>query len=316
MDLETTISILEVQLADTRELLADRREGTTEWTDYERALLLQYDELRATLRTFTDLQMSQSMSGAMPDNPPVNVSSSFVRDYEGIPRIDGAIPNDDGSSIEDDSDTGMSIDKDDRSAIDDDADTEMSTDNDDRASIDHDADTDIASEASSHQVFGQCVACIDRFPASQGYTAPCDHIYCSDCTVRLFEDSLRDESLFPPRCCRQEMVIDSVQAILGAALTQRFNLKAIEHATADKTYCYKPRCSTFILPDNIHGRRGLCTECRRRTCVNCKQKAHKGRCEEPEDAVFEALTEEQGWRVCHRCRAVVELSTGCNHITW
>jgi len=251
MDIETTILLQELQLADIDGLLATRISRTPEVTDYEYALQLQHEELSATLRHFTNLRLSRSMSGAIPDDTPLNTS-----------------------------------------------------------------DTDNAGEGSSRHVFSECVACNDRFPAPQGYTAPCDHVYCTGCTVRLFEDSLRDESLFPPRCCRQEMAIDSVQTILGAALTQRFNLRAIEHATPNKTYCHDPRCSRFILPDNILGHHGVCTECRTVTCVHCKQGAHNGDCEEAADTVFQALTQAQGWRDCYRCHAVVELNFGCNHITW
>ena len=300
MDLETTILLLELQLADTRELLAGGRGRTAEMTDYERALQLQYEELRATLRNFTDLQLSQSMSGAVPDNTPLNVSSSFVRDFEAIPRMSGAMPND----------TPLGVSP---SVVRDFAQLAISKEN---TFVEGDADTDNAGEGSSSHVFGQCVACSDRFTAAQGYTAPCNHIYCTGCTIRLFEESLRDESLFPPRCCRQEMVIGSVQTILGAALTQRFNLKAIEHVTPNKTYCHDPRCSRFILPANILGQHGVCTECRAVTCVQCKRGAHNGNCEEAGDAVFQALTQAQGWRGCYRCRAVIELNTGCNHITW
>jgi len=315
MDVETTILVLELQLADTLDLLASSKGKTVEPTDSERALQLQSEELRATLTSYTDHRMCQSISRAIHDDTP-----ALAREYAAEVRAERdreMAVNLDGGRTRRDSVTST-ISKLDVSAalVRNFSKLNFYDDHDTCSLIGDEADSSNAGKGSSRHAIRECVACNNRFPSHQLYIAPCNDVYCTDCTVRLFEDSLRDESLFPPRCCRQDMTISSVRTILGPALTERFDLKAIEHATPDKTYCHNPVCSRFILPYDIDGDRGTCTDCHAVTCVGCKETAHDGNCEEARDAVFQALREEQGWRDCFRCHAVVELDTGCNHITW
>lgn len=161
-----------------------------------------------------------------------------------------------------------------------------------------------------------CAACGDNKPASQTYKAPCAHAYCNDCITQLCEDSLRDDSLFPPRCCRRDMALSAFRTLLTPELASRVELKTIEHDTIDKTYCARRDCSTFILPTNILDNRGTCADCATETCTRCKEVAHLGHCEPPgDDTAVLHLAEEQGWRRCFRCRAIVELNLGCNHMT-
>ncbi|RSL65566.1 hypothetical protein CEP53_003620 [Fusarium sp. AF-6] len=55
----------------------------------------------------------------------------------------------------------------------------------------------------------ECIACTDRFPAPALLRSPCSHEYCRECLVGLVQSSLRDESLFPPRCCTQPIPIET-----------------------------------------------------------------------------------------------------------
>lgn len=165
----------------------------------------------------------------------------------------------------------------------------------------------------------ECSACLEIKSATNIYIAPCDHAYCHDCVLTVFNDSLHDSSVFPPRCCRREFTIASVSDILGPDLTLRANLKVIELDTVDKTYCARPACAAFIPPHFIDGTRGTCTACQAGTCVQCKAAYHHGRCEpEPEvdtDQQAVEFAQAQGWRRCYNCQSFVELTHGCNHMT-
>lgn len=55
----------------------------------------------------------------------------------------------------------------------------------------------------------ECIACTDRFPPAALLRSPCSHEYCRECLVGLVQSSLRDESLFPPRCCTQPIPIET-----------------------------------------------------------------------------------------------------------
>ncbi|KAH0144652.1 hypothetical protein KCU67_g12984, partial [Aureobasidium melanogenum] len=48
-----------------------------------------------------------------------------------------------------------------------------------------------------------CQACLERLPRSETLPAPCGDSYCTDCMTALFEHAVRDEAMYPPRCCGQ-----------------------------------------------------------------------------------------------------------------
>ena len=52
-----------------------------------------------------------------------------------------------------------------------------------------------------------CVACTEVCHPSEAITAPCGHAYCDECLANLFQSSMTDETLYPPRCCKQPIPI-------------------------------------------------------------------------------------------------------------
>lgn len=163
----------------------------------------------------------------------------------------------------------------------------------------------------------QCTSCDTRQPLGNVYQAPCGHHYCQDCLHTLFELSITDETLFPPRCCRQQMPLATVKLYLNADLMQSFEEKSIEWRSTDRTYCSQPTCSSFIPAENISNERADCPTCSTRTCTICKNQAHDGDC--PQDLATQQVLETargQGWQRCFNCRRLVELDVGCNHMTY
>ncbi|KAL8808240.1 MAG: hypothetical protein Q9200_004361 [Gallowayella weberi] len=163
----------------------------------------------------------------------------------------------------------------------------------------------------------ECVACSEHKRPFESFQTPCGHYYCVKCLVQLFELSTTDETLFPPRCCRQGISLTSARLYLGSELYQRFQKKSVEFQTGDRTYCSRPTCSAFITPANIVGERATCAACFTETCTICKGNSHDGDC--PQDAATQEVLQaaaEQGWQRCYNCRRMVELSHGCNHITY
>ena len=167
------------------------------------------------------------------------------------------------------------------------------------------------------EAFRQCIACDLKKPLLDIFQTPCGHHYCQECLRTLFELSTTDETLSPPRCCRQEIPLPSVKVYLSSALIDLFNRKSIEFKTSDRTYCSQPTCSSFITSINIGGERATCTACGTCTCTICKNNAHDGDC--PEDTATQQVLEmarEQGWQRCYSCRRLVELDVGCNHMVY
>ncbi|KAH7010532.1 hypothetical protein EDB80DRAFT_839914 [Ilyonectria destructans] len=157
--------------------------------------------------------------------------------------------------------------------------------------------------ASRKQELRQCDICTEERTAHLITKLPCDHKYCKDCVVQLYTDALTDESLFPPRCCRQPIPIDLAKPLLPPRLVGRFKAKEQELNTPNRTYCHRPACSTFIPIQFIVADKGTST-------------AHQGDCPNGETTQqLLELAQQQGWRQCYSCHRLVELNLGCNHIT-
>lgn len=161
-----------------------------------------------------------------------------------------------------------------------------------------------------------CVACRDHVHLDKAVKLPCKDVYCHDCIKQLFQRSILDKQLFPPRCCRRKISLELAIPAMSDEEVDRFKLAQIEHATSNKVYCSNTECAKFVLPDNIRQNKAICGYCRTSTCIHCKNKTHAGDC--PVDAGIQtiiAMSEQEGWQRCHRCHAMIELETGCNHIT-
>ena len=164
----------------------------------------------------------------------------------------------------------------------------------------------------------RCDACRESKRYFDVFAAPCRHEYCRDCLHDLFKAALTDESLFPPRCCRQNIPLDTMRIFLTSDMVLNFRQKEIEFGTANRTYCSRPEWSSFIAEENIHDEVASCPSCRARTCAICKAGSHDGE-DCPRDTAFQAtmdLARESGWQRCYACRRLVELDIGCNHITF
>ena len=167
----------------------------------------------------------------------------------------------------------------------------------------------------------ECVACREVYrhsliPGLSFAHCPCDHWYCSDCLSALFTHSLTDESLFPPRCCTMAIPVDDFQEFLTPAVVTQFHEKAVEYNTLDRTYCHQLECSAFI-PAPMQEQTASCPACSESTCTSCKGPAHDGKdCpEDPASKELLQLARERGWQRCFSCHRMVELNTGCNHIS-
>lgn len=170
---------------------------------------------------------------------------------------------------------------------------------------------------SSAVVHRQCTACDSEKSLFDVFRTPCGHDYCKECLSTLFQLATTDETLFPPRCCRQEIPLQFVKLYLSSTLFRAFEKKSIEFKSSNRTYCCQPTCSSFISSDDVNGERATCTACGAHTCTICKNSAHDGDC--PKDAAIQQTLETgraQGWQRCYHCRRLVELDMGCNHITY
>ncbi|TGZ78763.1 hypothetical protein EX30DRAFT_309668 [Ascodesmis nigricans] len=160
-----------------------------------------------------------------------------------------------------------------------------------------------------------CNTCTDRFPVSLTLKAKCGHVYCRECIIQLFLYATTDETLYPPRCCRNPFPVEKVLAWMRAEDGHKFRAAAIEYEATERTYCSNPTCGVFIIGE-AHGV-VECQSCGISTCSQCKGPEH-GVLDCPRDEALQVvlrIAEDAGWKRCSRCHAMVELNFGCNHIT-
>jgi hypothetical protein len=113
------------------------------------------------------------------------------------------------------------------------------------------------------------------------------------------------------------MPLELTQSFLPTELVKEYQTKELEYSTSNRTYCYLSNCLAFIPPKSIQDDAATCEKCQCKTCSICKGPSHEdGDC--PEDVETEELLEtaaKKNWQRCYSCRQMVELDTGCNHIS-
>ena len=168
-----------------------------------------------------------------------------------------------------------------------------------------------------------CVICQDPIRGAQ-IRAPCGHYYDIGCITDLFQAATRDESLFPPRCCRQPVSLTTVRQHLTPALITLFTEKEKEFTTLKKVYCANPTCSRFLGPQSrsmVYRNIITCpvSACKTRTCGSCRARVEEGErhtCKaESTDQEVLALGKSAGWARCPGCDQMIELQMGCYHMT-
>lgn len=170
-----------------------------------------------------------------------------------------------------------------------------------------------------------CSACREEFRPDQTLEKlPCGHSYCTRCLRIMINQSSTDESKMPPRCCTQPIPGSIIKSILSREEQVVFLKAVLQYSTPweARVFCSDPVCGEFITPktkvDPKHPFQVICRKCRTRVCIMCKRDAHPLGQDCPYDWELEAVLkmgENSGWRRCYKCRTLVELTTGCTHMT-
>ncbi|KAL1988533.1 hypothetical protein VTN96DRAFT_8928 [Rasamsonia emersonii] len=175
--------------------------------------------------------------------------------------------------------------------------------------------------AASAPEISECCSCFENTPTKQMVSLSCQHKYCTTCFLQLVETAMRVESLFPPKCCLTVIPLKAVLAPLTLEMKERYKAKAQEYAVSvsNRWYCPDAFCGVWIPPSKIKRHLAVqkCPRCHISICSVCRGRAHnRGDCPQ-ESGLYETLeeAERQGWQRCYRCHAMVELTSGCRHIT-
>lgn len=162
----------------------------------------------------------------------------------------------------------------------------------------------------------QCASCFETC-VSTIHMRRCGHEFCKDCTRQMFLGAIKDEELYPPRCCGNVLPPEVALRILDYGELRDFCEGAIEWTAKDRVYCAEPTCSKFIPPWAIQDDHGTCPQCQRQTHLPCRSFAHPDVDCSMDRALQDVLqlADTEHWTRCFNCRAMVELQHGCNHIT-
>ncbi|KAM0341011.1 hypothetical protein ACHAPU_010243 [Fusarium lateritium] len=165
----------------------------------------------------------------------------------------------------------------------------------------------------------ECVSCLDDFHPKDVIKVPC-HSYCHDCFIRLVSAACQNEQQWPPKCCLNEISFKIIIRFIPSDLRKTFEerSKEWELPISDRVYCGDPNCSLWIKPRYIDPsrRQGLCDRSHL-TCTLCRGPAHAGQdCPQDVDMnLTNQLAEDEGWKRCFNCHALVEHREACQHMT-
>lgn len=168
----------------------------------------------------------------------------------------------------------------------------------------------------------ECTSCFDEVPHNQAVDMPCHHTYCSPCFSQLILTAISNEATFPPKCCLQEIPKKTMREHLPPRALAQFHEKALEYAVAigNRYYCVSPKCAKWIDTRIARRMNGIleCPHCAVKLCTTCRGLQHPSNEDCPQDYGLGPTldqAERAGWQRCYRCKALVELTSGCRHIT-
>ena len=164
---------------------------------------------------------------------------------------------------------------------------------------------------------GDCASCFDDVPQESSVKLTCQHSYCPPCFTQLVLTAMRNENFFPPRCCLQHIPRKKILQHLSRSQVLEYGFREKEYSTPAKDRWYCRKCGKWFEPI-IHTSWTQCSHCKYQMCLVCRGEVHFGTERCPQDRNLQATLEEaefQGWKSCYNCKSIIELVSGCRHIS-
>ncbi|BGP34786.1 hypothetical protein JCM10296v2_006608 [Rhodotorula toruloides] len=162
-----------------------------------------------------------------------------------------------------------------------------------------------------------CSSCADEV-GGDAAKATCGHLFCRPCLVRLFSLAMRDESLFPPSCCRTPIPSTLAIPLLDVQEGEAYKRAVQEYSTPRRLYCSNGKCGNWLGALPALKQDVACGKCGRVTCSACKAPAHDAKVACADDADGDAalkLAAQVNGVECRKCHRVVERNGGCPNVT-
>lgn len=169
-----------------------------------------------------------------------------------------------------------------------------------------------------------CIVCMDDLQFHETTTLKCGHQMCNRCLKQSFKLSITDPQHMPPRCFSSDPIpFEYVDQLFDLEFKKAWYKKMCAvYASRNPIYCPKRGCGEFIQQQDIRltkdrSRYGKCPRCSTKVCLNCSGRWH-GHCHKDEATArrLEAEPGKETTQHCILCKSLVEISEGCNHVTW
>ncbi|XP_023639578.1 E3 ubiquitin-protein ligase dbl4 [Capsella rubella] len=182
---------------------------------------------------------------------------------------------------------------------------------------------------------GVCGICLEETNEERMFSTDiCPHRHCFSCVKKHVEVKLL--SGIEPTCleygCKFVLTLKSCSKVLTSKLIDMWKHKMYEDSipASEKIYCPYPSCSTLMSKSALSSEADQpnvrsCVKCCGLFCIDCKVPSHTDlSCDDykklhpdplVDDLKLQSLANNNMWRQCIKCRHMIELSSGCNHMT-
>lgn len=187
--------------------------------------------------------------------------------------------------------------------------------------------TDLAEEAEVPTE--ACTICLEDVPQSQiQVIAGCLHRFCITCLQTHSHNKVKDRQ-FPVPCphpnCPTTLSHEECDILLTSSQARQLLADLATEASipeASKFYCPYPECSALMVAEERGpNQQAECLACHRWLCLWCRTPWHhnqscgQAKASATDDGPLLQLARQCRWRQCQRCKHMIELSHGCNHMT-
>lgn len=186
-----------------------------------------------------------------------------------------------------------------------------------------------------------CSICFEDTDVSQIFSVDeCLHRYCFSCMRKHVEAKLHNavEVKCPDIECNSMMKVDTCEKFLDTNLVSlmTYRMKEMSVPAEERVYCPYPRCSALMSRTEVlnyskafvgaeHSGARKCIKCQYYFCIECGVPWHYNmsctdfmsfnRNRPHEDGKLKSLAKAKAWQQCIKCKNMVELASGCYHIT-
>lgn len=159
---------------------------------------------------------------------------------------------------------------------------------------------------------GKCDIC---FEINNNFKLNCKHYLCLECIREFFLESMIHQSLFPPRCCGNNVDLLYSSHSLTKEELLKFKVKYKEYLYEKSHNCIV--CKFKVSSKTQKSKVIKCEQCNTIQCKSCKEIKNDFTCmcidEEDKDIIeFAQCT---GWSRCISCGYLIEHISGCRHMT-